>query len=301
MWRAGLKVPCALPGAELPGDFKIKVAKVRGIESSGHAVLGEGIGDRRGCLRSARSAGRCACRTEHSRIPRSRRSPVRAQADAEPRRLLVAAWYCARSSGPSPVLTANLPVVPEVRCHASPTARRSCWMRLTLARFIVAASSRASNAKAPTPEWMKRRLERSGYPLHFCAGRHHQLRDARTGPAACTPSTTPELNGAVHARLAKPGEQLLLLNEQTVAVDCRCAGDRRRCQRRWPWPASWAARRAGSPCDTSELFLESAFFAPNGHCRPCRVATASAPMHRTVSSAASILVARVVPSSVPPS
>ena len=30
---AGLKVPCALPGAELPGDFKIKVAKVRGVES----------------------------------------------------------------------------------------------------------------------------------------------------------------------------------------------------------------------------------------------------------------------------
>ena len=29
---AGLKVPCALPGANLPGDFKIKIAKVRGIE-----------------------------------------------------------------------------------------------------------------------------------------------------------------------------------------------------------------------------------------------------------------------------
>ena len=31
----GMKVPCALPGANLPGDFKIKLAKVRGIESSG--------------------------------------------------------------------------------------------------------------------------------------------------------------------------------------------------------------------------------------------------------------------------
>ena len=29
----GLKVPCALPGATLPGNFTIKVAKVRGIES----------------------------------------------------------------------------------------------------------------------------------------------------------------------------------------------------------------------------------------------------------------------------
>ena len=32
---AGLSVPCALPGARLPGDFEIRVAKVRGIESSG--------------------------------------------------------------------------------------------------------------------------------------------------------------------------------------------------------------------------------------------------------------------------
>jgi phenylalanyl-tRNA synthetase beta chain len=31
---AGLKVPCALVGASLPGDFTIKLAKVRGIESS---------------------------------------------------------------------------------------------------------------------------------------------------------------------------------------------------------------------------------------------------------------------------
>ena len=30
----GLKVPCALPGATLPGSHQIKVAKVRGIESS---------------------------------------------------------------------------------------------------------------------------------------------------------------------------------------------------------------------------------------------------------------------------
>jgi len=32
---AGIKVPCALPGAELPDGLRIKVAKVRGVESSG--------------------------------------------------------------------------------------------------------------------------------------------------------------------------------------------------------------------------------------------------------------------------
>lgn len=33
--RAGIKVPCALPGAVLPGDFKIKPAKMRGQVSNG--------------------------------------------------------------------------------------------------------------------------------------------------------------------------------------------------------------------------------------------------------------------------
>ncbi|BCJ88095.1 phenylalanine--tRNA ligase subunit beta [Effusibacillus dendaii] len=33
--KAGQKVPCALPGAELPGDIKIKRAKLRGVESQG--------------------------------------------------------------------------------------------------------------------------------------------------------------------------------------------------------------------------------------------------------------------------
>jgi hypothetical protein len=37
-------VPCALPGASLPGDFTIKVAKVRGIESSGMLCSAKELG-----------------------------------------------------------------------------------------------------------------------------------------------------------------------------------------------------------------------------------------------------------------
>ena len=33
--QAGIKVPCALPGAVLPGNFKIKPTKMRGVESNG--------------------------------------------------------------------------------------------------------------------------------------------------------------------------------------------------------------------------------------------------------------------------
>src|SRR4029078_9671330 len=34
-YRVGDKVPLALPGAVLPGDFKIKAGKLRGVESNG--------------------------------------------------------------------------------------------------------------------------------------------------------------------------------------------------------------------------------------------------------------------------
>ena len=40
----GLRVPCALPGAALPGDFRIKVAKVRGVESSGMLCSAKELG-----------------------------------------------------------------------------------------------------------------------------------------------------------------------------------------------------------------------------------------------------------------
>ena len=33
--RAGVRVPCAMVGAELPGGFKIKKAKLRGVPSNG--------------------------------------------------------------------------------------------------------------------------------------------------------------------------------------------------------------------------------------------------------------------------
>ena len=37
-YKVGDKVPLALPGAKLPGDFTIKVGKLRGVESQGMQI-----------------------------------------------------------------------------------------------------------------------------------------------------------------------------------------------------------------------------------------------------------------------
>ncbi len=69
------------------------------------------------------------------------------------------------------------------------------------------------------------------------------------------------LEGAIHARMAKPGEQLLLLNEQTIALEpdvLMIADDAK--------PVAMAGimggEESGITLETSELLLEAAFFAP---------------------------------------
>ena len=43
-YKVGDKVPLALPGAELPGNFKIKASKLRGVESQGMLCSAKELG-----------------------------------------------------------------------------------------------------------------------------------------------------------------------------------------------------------------------------------------------------------------
>jgi phenylalanyl-tRNA synthetase beta chain len=120
---------------------------------------------------------------------------------------------------------------------------------------------RGVNAKAPTPDWMKQRIERCGvrsisilvdvtnYVMLELGQPLHAFDDA-------------QLAGAIHVRTPKTGEQLLLLNEQTVTptADTALIADE---QKPLAMAGIMGGEHSGINDATTDLFLESAFFAPD--------------------------------------
>lgn len=254
----GLKVPCALPGARLPGDFVIKVAKVRGIESSGMLCSAKELG-------IAEDASGLLVLPADAPIGQD----IRVYLDLDDRLLTLKLTPnradCLSLTGVArevAALTSTAACYPEViAAPVSITARREIILDAPAAcplycgRVISGVDGRAA-----TPEWMKRRLERSGirsisalvditnYVMLELGQPLHAFDNAK-------------LDGAIHARMARQGEKILLLNEQTLELqeDVLLIADDKR-------PVAMAGimggEDSGITLDTREMFLESAFFAP---------------------------------------
>ena len=255
---AGLKVPCALPGAVLPGDFKIKVAKVRGVESSGMLCSAKELGiaeDASGLLILPADAPVGQGLREYldldDHVFEIKLTPNRADC--------LSLLGIAREVGAITATPTALPVVAAVPATL-PDQRPVVLDAPAACPLYFGRVIKGVDAKAPTPEWMKRRLERSGirsisalvditnYVMLELGQPLHAFDNAR-------------LDGAVHARMARPGEGLLLLNEQTIplAEDVLVIADEAK-------PLAMAGimggEESGISLETRELFLESAFFAP---------------------------------------
>ena len=255
---AGLKVPCALPGAVLPGNLTIKVAKVRGIESSG-------------MLCSARELGIAEDASGLLVLPAD--APVgeniRNYLDLDDRLLTLKLTPnradCLSLTGIAREVAAltGAPVVyPEVKPVAvSNTARREIRLDAPDACPIYCGRVISKvNAKAPTPEWMKRRIERSGLrSISALVDITNYVMLELGQPLHAFDNQ--KLHGTISARLSHPGEKILLLNEQTLELpdDVLLIADDER-------PVAMAGIMGGEDTgitlETTEMFLESAFFAP---------------------------------------
>jgi len=254
----GLRVPCALPGAKLPGDFVIKIAKVRGIESSGMLCSAKELG-------IAEEASGLLILPADAPVGQSIRDYLDLDDNQFELKLTPNRADCLSLTGVAREVAAiageqaKLIEVPEVVATIADQravvldAPAAC--PLYLGRVI-----KGVNAKAPTPEWMKRRLERSGIrAISALVDVTNYVMLELGQPLHAFDNT--RLEGAIHARLAKPAEKLLLLNEQTIAIDAdilMIADDAK--------PLAMAGimggEESGITLETSELFLESAFFAP---------------------------------------
>jgi phenylalanyl-tRNA synthetase beta chain len=255
---AGLKVPCALVGAKLPGDFVIKLAKVRGIESSGMLCSAKELGiaeDASGLLVLPTDAPVGTSIRDFldldDRLLTLKLTPNRADCLSLTG---IAREVSALTGTPARyVEIASVPVTTnatrEIVLDAPQACPRYCG------RVVMGL-----NAKAPTPEWMKRRIERSGiraisslvditnYVMLELGQPLHAFDNAK-------------LSGAIHARMAKPGEKLLLLNEQTIPVDADVLmiADE---EKPLAMAGIMGGEESGITLDTTDLFLESAYFAP---------------------------------------
>ena len=254
--RPGLKIPFAMIGAELPGDFKIKKAKLRGVESNGmlcsQAELQVGEGND-GLMELPGDAPvgediRVYLDLDDASI----------EVDLTPNRgdclslaglaREVGALYAAPVSRPA------VAVVPAVHDDVRPVevlAPAACPRYL--GRVI-----RNVDLSRPTPLWMVERLRRAdvrsidaavditnyvmlelGQPLHAF--------------------DLAQINGGIRVRMAEEGEKLVLLDGQEVTLrsDTLVIADHTRAL---AIAGVMGGEHSGVTATTRDVFLESAFF-----------------------------------------
>ena len=256
---AGLKVPCARIGAVLPGDFKIKKAKVRGIESSGMLCSGDEMG-------IASDIDGLYVLPSDAPVGISIREYLALDDRLLTLKLTPNRTDCLSIRGIAREVSAltKSPLNPIAIQAAAQSSESAIAVALNAGDACPRYAGRVVkgiNQAAVTPDWMKQRLERSGirsisaivditnYVLLELGQPMHAFDAAK-------------LSGGVQVRFAKEGETITLLNEKelTLTTDLLVIADDRQALAL----AGIMGGLASSVTETTQdIFLESAFFAPD--------------------------------------
>ncbi|MCI8211169.1 phenylalanine--tRNA ligase subunit beta [Pseudomonas sp. S25] len=254
--RPGLKIPFAMIGSELPGDFKIKKAKLRGVESNGmlcsqsELQVGEG-NDGLMELPADAPVGedfRVYLELDDASI----------EVDLTPNRgdcLSLAGL--AREVGALYAAPVAVPAVAAVAVTHDEVRPVDVLATNACPRYL-GRVIRNVDLSRPTPLWMVERLRRSdirsidavvditnyvmielGQPLHAF--------------------DLAEINGGIRVRMAEEGEKLVLLDGQEVSLrsDTLVIADH---QRALAIAGVMGGEHSGVSSSTRDVFLESAFF-----------------------------------------
>jgi phenylalanyl-tRNA synthetase beta chain len=254
--RPGLKIPFAMIGAQLPGDFKIKKAKLRGVESNGmlcsQSELNVGEGND-GLMELPADAPvgqdfRVYLELDDASI----------EVDLTPNRgdCLSVAGLAREVGALYDAVVTRPPITPVAAVHdelrpVEVLAPAACPRYL--GRVI-----RNVDLSRPTPLWMVERLRRS---------------DVRSIDAAVDVTNyvmlelgqplhafdLAQINGGIRVRMAEEGEKLVLLDGQEVSLraDTLVIADH---QRALAIAGVMGGEHSGVTVTTRDIFLESAFF-----------------------------------------
>ena len=256
--KPGLKIPAALIGAVLPGDFKIKQSKLRGVESFGMLCSEKELGiaaDANGLMELKPDAPVGKDIREYLVL-----NDTIIEVDLTPNRadcLSVEgiAREVALLNNMDWQLTSINPVDIKHQDNLAIKVEVNSACPRYLGRLI-----KGIDLKAESPAWLQERLRRSGIrSLSAVVDVTNYVLLELGQPLHAFDAD--KLVGGITVRMAKANEQLSLLNGQTISLDAQAlviADDKQ--------PLALAGVMGGSDSAVSDIttniFLECAFFTP---------------------------------------
>ena len=255
---AGMRAPCALDGAELPGDLRIKPTRMRGVESQG-------------MLCSARELGMSDDHTGLLALPADTPlgADVRAVLQLDDRRFTIKLTPnrgdCLSVAGiarevaaltEAPIRFPSFAPVPATISERLPVKVLAPDLCGRFSGRVV----RGLNARAPTPDWMKRRLERSGQrPISALVDISNYVMLELGRPSHIFDLA--KVRGGLEVRWGQTGEQVELLNGQTITVDdwIGVIADAKGVE---ALAGVMGGEATAVTLDTRDIFIEAAFWWP---------------------------------------
>jgi len=256
--RVGLRIPAALIGAVLPGDFKIKRSKLRGVESFGMLCSEKELGlaaDANGLMELAADAPVGVDIRDYLSL-----NDNIIEVDLTPNRA-----DCLSVEG----IAREVAVLNKMDWSATQVETAAVSHSDTLTVSVAATDAcprylgrliKGVNPKAETPLWMQERLRRSGVrSLSAVVDVTNYVLIELGQPLHAFDAA--KLTGGINVRYAQTDKSVALLNGQTIKLDNETlviADDKQ--------ALALAGVMGGSESavsdDTQDVFLECAFFTP---------------------------------------
>ena len=255
--RAGMKAPLATPGARLPG-IQVGVAKVRGVESAGMLLSARELGisdDHSGLLELSADA----------QVGKD----IRAALDLDERILSIKLTPnrgdCLSLVGVAREVAAitRTPLKPPAFARVEPVIKDVLPVRIEAPDLCGRFSGRVVrgvNARAATPEWMRRRLERAGQrPISALVDISNYVMLELGRPSHIF--DLDKVQGGLVVRWGRSGESVELLNGQTVqaATDLGVISDDRGVE---ALAGIMGGEHTAVTLDTQSIYIEAAFWWP---------------------------------------